>query len=130
MIDGVVGVIIWTDTLTVMRAFYSDILGLELHSEHDNFIFYKWGDMRLGIGIHSKVKGKAVDPYRLMINLGVQDIFQEYTSLVEKLGTMGVNALIKNMLKHVGISIPSGPLSVLFRTLINYNVKHFFSISF
>ena len=89
MIDGVVGVIIWTDTLTVMRAFYSDILGLELHSEHDNFIFYKWGDMRLGIGIHSKVKGKAVDPYRLMINLGVQDIFQEYTSLVEK----GVNFL-------------------------------------
>ena len=89
MIEGVIGVIIWTDTLAVMRAFYSDVLGLKLHSERDGLIFYKWGNMRLGIGIHDKVKGKSVDPYRVMINLGVKNIFREYDSLVGK----GVNFL-------------------------------------
>ncbi len=86
MITGVVGVIIWTEDLEQMLAFYRDILGLEPHSVRPNFVSFKWGDVRLGIGTHDHVSGDAIDPYRVMVNLGVDDIDKEY----ERLGGNGV----------------------------------------
>ena len=84
MINGVVGVIIWTENLDRLLTFYRDTLGLDPHSVRPEFVSFKWGDMRLGIGTHSEVKGRTTEPHRLMVNLGVDDIHNEFKSLRAK----------------------------------------------
>ena len=84
MIEGVAGVVIWTGDLQKLLAFYQDVLGLSPHSVRPNFVAFKWGDMRLSIGEHSEVRGRASDPYRIMINLAVRDIHAEHRSLSDK----------------------------------------------
>lgn len=81
MIKEVVGVIIWTDRLNTMLNFYRDKLGLNFHEVNSEFVSCDWGGVKFGIGRHSKVTGKAVDPYRIMVNLGVDDIHKEYQLL-------------------------------------------------
>ncbi len=81
MINGVVGVVVWTDDLERMLGFYRDTLGLEPHSVRPNFVSFSWGDVKLGIGTHDKVSGVANDPFRVMVNLGVDDIEYEYQRL-------------------------------------------------
>ena len=81
MIDGVVGVIIWAEELDRLVTFYRDTLGLQPHSVRSNFVSFKWGEMRLGIGTHSEVEGGSKDPHRVMVNLGVRDIHETYRSL-------------------------------------------------
>lgn len=81
MIESVVGVIIWTDDVDTMLAFYRDTLGLKPHSVQTDFISFKWGDVRLGIGKHRDVEGRTTEPLRVMVNLGVADIHQVYTQL-------------------------------------------------
>ena len=82
MIDGVAGVVIWTDNLDRLQDFYRNTLGLEPHSVRPDFVSFKWGDMRLSLGKHSHVHGKTGEPYRIMVNLGVRDIHAAYESLV------------------------------------------------
>ena len=89
MIDGVVGVIIWTDNLERLAQFYETVLGLTPHSRHSDFISFRWGNMRLGLGLHSFVHGTARDPYRIMVNLGTGDIH----ATVERLREQGVKIL-------------------------------------
>jgi predicted enzyme related to lactoylglutathione lyase len=84
MIEGVAGVIIWTEDLDRLVAFYRDTLELTPHSIRPNFIAFRWGEMRLSLGKHSKVRGVAQDPYRIMINLGVDDIHRVHASLCAK----------------------------------------------
>lgn len=86
MIEGVVGVIIWTEDLDSLVSFYRDTLGLEQHSDHGDLVSFRWGGMRLGVGRHSKVRGRTSEPYRVMVNLGVDDIHREY----ERLRAVGV----------------------------------------
>ena len=81
MITGVVGVILWTSNLDKMRIFYRDTLKLPLHSDHGDFVAFRFGDMRLSIGLHKAVKGSARDPHRIMVNLGVDDIHAEHCRL-------------------------------------------------
>ena len=81
MIRGLAGVIIWTDDLGRMADFYRDTLGLKPHSERPSFVSFKWGDVRLGIGSHSGVKGASSDPYRVMVNLDVEDIHAAHERL-------------------------------------------------
>jgi predicted enzyme related to lactoylglutathione lyase len=81
MIDAVVGVIIWTEDLDRLFSFYRETLALTPHSIRPHFIAFRWGDMRLSLGKHEKVRGAARDPYRIMINLGVDDIHRTYTTL-------------------------------------------------
>lgn len=83
-IHGVVGVVIWTDELERMVRFYRDTLGLPLHSLHEGFAAFRWGRMRLSIGLHSAVHGPARDPYRMMVNLGTRDIHGLYERLRER----------------------------------------------
>ena len=83
-IQGVVGVIIWTEDLDKLLAFYRDTLGLTPHSVRSDFVSFKWGGVRLGIGVHSAVTGKSREPYRVMVNLGVDDIQKEYQRLKAK----------------------------------------------
>ncbi len=81
MIESVLGVILWTDDLDSLLAFYQDALGLTPHSTQPDFVSFKWGDTRLGIGRHSGVEGKTKEPLRVMINLGVSNIHQAHTEL-------------------------------------------------
>ena len=84
MIDGVVGVIIWTEDLERLLGFYRDTLGLRPYSVQPGFASFKWGDMRLGVGTHSHVVGKTKEPFRVMVNLGVSDIHAAYDLLIAK----------------------------------------------
>ena len=81
MIDGVAGVIIWTGDLDRLFEFYRDTLGLKPHSVRPDFIAFKWGDMRLSIGKHEQVEGQTREPYRIMVNLGTDDIHKAYETL-------------------------------------------------
>ena len=84
MITGVAGVIIWTDDLERLVAFYRNTLGLTPYSVRPHFIAFRWGNMRLSVGKHRHVAGPARDPYRIMINLAVQDIDATYAALVAR----------------------------------------------
>ena len=81
MIEGVAGVVIWTDSLDRLVAFYRDTLGLAPHSARPGFVAFKWGDVRLSLGTHSDVRGPTKDPFRIMVNLGVEDIHAAYQTL-------------------------------------------------
>ncbi len=83
MIDGVVGVTIWTDGLERLRRFYRDTLGLPVHSDHGDFVAFRFGEMRLNLGLHEGVRGPTKEPYRIMINLGVDDIHGEHRRLLD-----------------------------------------------
>ena len=98
MIKGVVGVIIWTGGLDTLLPFYRDTLGLKPHSVRPDFVSFKWGGIRLAIGRHSEVSGKTREPYRVMVNLGVDDIQKEYKTL----RTKGVKFTRPPELEHWG----------------------------
>ena len=82
MIDGLAGVIIWTDDLETMLGFYRDTLGLTPNSVRPHFVSFKWGRVRLGLGTHANVSGVTKEPFRIMVNLGVDDIHAEHERLV------------------------------------------------
>ena len=84
MIEGVVGVIIWTQDLDRLSAFYRETLGLEPYSEHPDSVSFRWGDMRLRVATHSHIEGLSKDPIRIMVNLGVTDIHAVHKALVAK----------------------------------------------
>ena len=77
MIEGLAGVVVWTDDLDRLLEFYRDTLGLTPHSVRPHFVSFKWGGVRLGIGKHAEVSGKTAEPYRIMVNLGVDDIHRQ-----------------------------------------------------
>ena len=54
MIDGVAGVIIWTENMADMAAFYRDTLGMPVHSERPHFVAFEWGEMRFSIGSNTR----------------------------------------------------------------------------
>ncbi|MQF64947.1 hypothetical protein FIM04_02360 [SAR202 cluster bacterium AC-409-J13_OGT_754m] len=84
MIYGVIGVTIWTSNIDNMLPFYRDIMKLPLHSNHGDFVAFKFKGFRLNLGLHDKVNGPNSDPFRIMINLGVTDISEEYSRLSKK----------------------------------------------
>jgi predicted enzyme related to lactoylglutathione lyase len=81
MIEGIAGVIIWTDNLDRMVPFYRDTMGLTVHSVQPNFVAFTFNGVRLSVGLHSEVSGATREPYRIMINLGVSDIHNVYREL-------------------------------------------------
>ena len=83
MIEDIVGITFWTDDLDRMFHFYNDILSLPLHSEHDGFIAFQVGELRLNLGNHREVHSFAKDPYRVMANLSVKDIVSTHRDLVD-----------------------------------------------
>ena len=74
MIKELAGVIIWTDNVTRLKDFYENILGLQPNSIKSNFVSYKWGEVKFGIGKHASVIGESSDQYRIMINFNVDNI--------------------------------------------------------
>ena len=82
VITDLVGVIIWTEDVARLAAFYRDTLGLPVHSERADFVAFDLPHgRRLSIGRHSRVRGRARDPYRIMLNLGVRDIQDAHRAL-------------------------------------------------
>ncbi len=84
MIEGVAGVILWTHDVERLAAFYTDVLEMTPRSVRPEFVAFEFGNVRLSIGRHQQVFGKARDPYRVMVNLAVGDIHQAYARLQEK----------------------------------------------
>ena len=81
MIDSVVGVTIWTQNLAQLTSFYKNTLGLTVHSAHQDFVSFRFGEMRLNLGFHSEVEGTSNEPYRIMVHLGTSDIHALYKRL-------------------------------------------------
>ena len=84
MIQDLAGVIIWTEDLERLAAFYKEVLGLRPQSVRPNFVAFRFGEVRLSLGTHGQVAGSAKDPYRVMVNLGVADIHEAYRRLRER----------------------------------------------
>lgn len=97
-IEGLAGVIIWTNHLEPLANFYTDILGLAPHSVRPHFVSFRWGNTRLGIGVHSDVTGKSNDPLRIMVNLRVKDIHAEHNRLRD----LGVKFIRSPEFEHWG----------------------------
>lgn len=83
MIRGFQGVFIWTDDVSRLLPFYRDVLGLHLEFSTPGFAGFRLPNGMLGLGHHSEVHGPARDPYRIMINLVVEDIRLAYQRLSE-----------------------------------------------
>lgn len=81
MIRGLQGVFIWTDDLARLVPFYRDTLGLPMEFATPGFVGFRLPNGMLGLGLHSEVHGPAGDPYRIMINLIVEDILDTYRRL-------------------------------------------------
>ena len=84
VIDGVVGVTLWTDDLERLVEFYRNTLGLVLRSHHGDFANFDFGDVRLNLGLHDDVHGQSRDPYRIMVHLGVRDIHGMHRRLSDR----------------------------------------------
>lgn len=75
-IRGIAGVLIWTERerFDAMARFYRDQLGLTPRTSKPDFINFDWDGVRLSVSIHDRVVGESKDPFRIMINLTVDDV--------------------------------------------------------
>jgi catechol 2,3-dioxygenase-like lactoylglutathione lyase family enzyme len=75
-IQGIAGVLIWTEAarFEAMARFYRDRLGLTPRTSKPDFINFDWGGVRLSVSVHDRVTGPSQDPFRIMVNLAVDDI--------------------------------------------------------
>jgi catechol 2,3-dioxygenase-like lactoylglutathione lyase family enzyme len=75
-VQGLAGVLIWTepDRFPAMARFYRDRLGLTPRTSKPDFINFDWSGVRVSISIHDKVSGASRDPFRIMVNLAVDDV--------------------------------------------------------
>lgn len=79
------GVIVWTNNLAAMTAFYRDALALPVHSVRPHFVAFDLpGGTRLSVGLHSQVHGPAKEPVRVTVNLGVEDIHATAAALAAR----------------------------------------------
>ena len=80
-------VMIGTDNLPRLAAFYRDVVGLKPQMEDGNFVVFEGeGGAQLALGAHSEVKGPAKDPDRVIVDFQVDDCQAEY----ERLDARGV----------------------------------------
>ena len=98
MIKGIAGVIIWTANVERLGGFYRDVLDMKPVSQRDGFMAFQFGDTRLSISDHSEVDDGAKDPFRIMVNLAVDDIHSAYQRLCGK----GVEFLREPEKEHWG----------------------------
>ena len=83
-IRGIAGVLIWTEPrrFDAMARFYRDQLGLVPRSDKPDFINFDWGGVRLSVSVHDRVHGASREPFRIMVNLAVDDIDAVHARLV------------------------------------------------
>jgi catechol 2,3-dioxygenase-like lactoylglutathione lyase family enzyme len=85
MIEGLAGVLIWTERerFDAMARFYRDRLGLAPRTSKPDFINFAWGGVRLSVSVHDRVSGISRDPFRIMVNLAVDDIRAVHARLAQ-----------------------------------------------
>jgi len=87
MFMGMHSVLIWSEDVKRLIPFYRDVLGLKPQMENEGFVAFEASTGAvLALGAHSEVKGRAQDPYRMMVDLAVDDCQAEY----ERLSKQGV----------------------------------------
>ncbi len=90
MLAGIHSVVIWTEDVSRLLPFYRDVLGLKPQIENEGFVAFEASSgAALALGAHSEVKGRSQDPYRMMVDLQVDDCQAEY----ERLSKQGVEFL-------------------------------------
>ena len=84
-IQGIAGVLIWTEAgrFEAMARFYRDRLGLTPRTSKPDFINFDWGGVRLSVSVHDRVTGASQDPFRIMVNLAVDDIRAVHARLAD-----------------------------------------------
>ena len=62
-IDGLAGVLIWTEAhrFPAMARFYRDTLGLATRTAKGDFVNFDWSGVRLSVGVHERVHGVSRD---------------------------------------------------------------------
>jgi extradiol dioxygenase family protein len=79
-----VGVILHTseDQFPQMRRFYTEILGLQARSDRGGFVNFDWNGVRLTLHLHQRVRGRAKDPDRVLVNFAVEDLATWHERLI------------------------------------------------
>ena len=73
---------VFSEDLNNLLPFYRDVLGLVAGTEEHGFVVLgEPGGPTVGLGTHSEVHGKAVDPARHIIGLETDDIQADYGRL-------------------------------------------------
>ena len=73
---------VFSEDLNNLLPFYRDVLGLAAGAEEHGFVVLgEPSGPAVGLGTHSEVHGKAVDPARHIVGLETDDIQADYTRL-------------------------------------------------
>ncbi len=81
MIQGVIGVMLFTDNVDRLGGFYRDVVGMKPRSSRPGRISFGNDEVRININPHDQVHGAAKDPHRIILNLGTDDINADYERL-------------------------------------------------
>ena len=83
-VTALAGVLVWTSTarFAAMERFYVDVLGLTPRTRRDGFVNFELGGQRVTVTIHDEVRGPAIDPLHVMVNLEVDDIAAAHARLL------------------------------------------------
>lgn len=83
-------ILLWSENYKRLADWYRETFNLKIVEtiNHPNdtgvlFAFQKGGPW-LWVGQHSEVKGKSIDPYRIMFNINVDSVENAYAYLVKK----------------------------------------------
>ncbi len=68
-----------------LSEFYGSVLGKKPDMEESGWYGYTAGGCFLSIGTHDKVKGKATNPERIILNFETKEVKEEFAR-IEKLG--------------------------------------------
>src|SRR5574337_1032056 len=83
--------LIFSERPDELMKFYQNVLGLELEKKLDipNDYGYRFavnGEMKIWIGYHSEIKGKAKEPFRHLFNLYVDSVNEWHNKIKDKPG--------------------------------------------
>jgi predicted enzyme related to lactoylglutathione lyase len=79
---------VWSQNPDKLASFYEKVIGLPVGSRlnlpKDRGVEFKIGNFYFFIGYHDKIKGKAKDPFRVMIGFSVDSVKSVYDNLSKK----------------------------------------------
>ena len=97
VITALGGASIWSSDLKNLLPFYRDKVGLKVQIDSPEFVLFgNPGEPALGLGTHSEVKGKATDPYRIMVGFITTDIQAD----AARMKSAGVDFMENKLLWH------------------------------
>lgn len=67
-----------TGQIKEMAAFYEKVFGKKPDMSEGDWSGWTVGNCFIGIGAHSEVKGKAQEPQRMMFNLEIKEVKEEF----------------------------------------------------